>query len=75
MAEESELMIYKFDGTNFGFWKVQIEDLLYKKKLHQPLSGKKPESAKPKDWSLMDQQAFMLGAIIAHEKCCIQYDE
>ena len=33
--------IEKFDGTNFGYWKMQIEDYLYGKKLHLPLLGKK----------------------------------
>ena len=35
--------IEKFDGTNFGYWKMQIEDYLYAKKLHLPLLGKKPD--------------------------------
>ena len=32
--------IEKFDGTNFGYWRVQIEDYLYGKKLHLPLLGR-----------------------------------
>ena len=36
--------IEKFDGTNFGYWRIQIEDYLYGKKLHLPLFGEKPES-------------------------------
>ena len=31
--------IEKFDGTDFGFWRMQIEDYLYGKKLHLPLLG------------------------------------
>uniref|UniRef100_A0A0D2ZYE5 Uncharacterized protein n=1 Tax=Brassica oleracea var. oleracea TaxID=109376 RepID=A0A0D2ZYE5_BRAOL len=34
--------IGKFDGTDYAFWRMQIGDYLYGKKLHQPLS-KKPE--------------------------------
>ena len=34
----------KFDGTDFGYWKMQIEDYLYGKKLHLPLLGSKPDS-------------------------------
>jgi hypothetical protein len=37
------LGIEKFDGTDFGYWKMQIEDYLYGKKLHLHLLGKKPD--------------------------------
>ena len=39
MAEEAGKAsgIEKFDGTDFGFWRMQIEDYLYGKKLHLPL--------------------------------------
>nr|GEX28534.1 retrovirus-related Pol polyprotein from transposon TNT 1-94 [Tanacetum cinerariifolium] len=37
MAEDGKIKIDKFDGHDFGFWKMQIEDYLYQKKLHQPL--------------------------------------
>ena len=37
------LGIEKFDGTDFGYWKMQIEDYLYGKKLHLSLLGKKPD--------------------------------
>ncbi|KAB5556118.1 hypothetical protein DKX38_007027 [Salix brachista] len=36
--------IEKFDGTDFGYWKMQIEDYLYGKKLHLPLLGTKPDN-------------------------------
>ena len=36
--------IEKFDGTNFGNWRMQIEDYLYGKKLHLPLFSEKPKS-------------------------------
>ena len=43
MADEIKAAeIEKFDGTNFGYWKMQIEDYLYGKKLHLPLLGSKP---------------------------------
>ena len=38
--------IEKFDGTDFGYWRVQIKDYLYGKKLHFPLLGKKPNTMK-----------------------------
>ena len=43
MAEEAEKEsgIEKFDGTDFGFWRMQIEDYLYGRKLHLPLLREK----------------------------------
>ena len=61
MAEEGKVRIDKFDGRDFGFWKMQIEDYLYQKKLHEPLSETKPEKINPNDWTLLDRQA--LGAV------------
>ena len=49
MAEEGKVRIDKFDGRGFGFWKMQIEDYLYQKKLHEPLSETKPEKINPSD--------------------------
>ena len=34
-AEDVKVKIEKFDGANFSFWKMQIEDYLYKKKMYQ----------------------------------------
>ena len=31
-ADERKVKIEKFDGADFGFWKMQIEDYLYQKK-------------------------------------------
>ena len=61
MAEEGKVRIDKFDGRDFGFWKMQIEDYLYQKKLHEPLSETKPEGTSASDWKLLDRQA--LGAV------------
>ena len=51
MAEEvgKASKIEKFDGTDFGFWRMQIEDYLYGKKLHLPLIGEKPATMKDKE--------------------------
>lgn len=57
-ADEGKVKIEKFDGADFGFWKMQIEDYLYQKKLHQPLTEKKPESMKDDEWNLLDRQAL-----------------
>lgn len=45
MADDSKQKIEKFIGTNFAFWKMQVEDLVYKK-MYLPLDGiaKKLES-------------------------------
>ena len=47
--------IQKFDGINFGYWRMQIEDYLYGKKLHLPLLGEKPESMSVADWTFLDR--------------------
>ncbi|WVZ02641.1 hypothetical protein V8G54_023447 [Vigna mungo] len=57
-ADEGKIKIEKFDGTNFGFWKMQIEDYLYQKKLYQPLSGHQPENMKDENWILLDRRAL-----------------
>ncbi|RVW72813.1 Retrovirus-related Pol polyprotein from transposon TNT 1-94 [Vitis vinifera] len=63
MTEEAGKVsgIEKFDGTYFAYWRMQIEDYLYGRKLHLPLLGTKPESMKLKEWTLLDRQ--VLGVI------------
>ncbi|RVW77417.1 Retrovirus-related Pol polyprotein from transposon TNT 1-94 [Vitis vinifera] len=63
MAEEAGKAsgIEKFDGTDFTYWRMQIEDYLYGRKLHLPLLGTKPESMKAEEWALLDRQ--VLGVI------------
>ena len=48
MAKEEDKAsgIEKFDRIDFGYWRIQIEDYLYGKKLHPTLLGKKPETMK-----------------------------
>ena len=53
--------IEKIDGTNFGFWRMQIKDYLYEKKLHLPLLGEKPATMKDDEWTFLDRQ--VLGVI------------
>lgn len=43
MVEECKVWIEKFDGKDFRFYKIQIKDYLYQKKLHESLSQKKTE--------------------------------
>ena len=47
--------IEKFDGTNFGYWRMQLEDYLYGKKMHLPLLGEKPENISVSDWNFLDR--------------------
>ena len=63
MAEEAgkTSQIEKFDGTNFAYWRMQIEDYLYERKLHLPLLGTKPKAMKVEEWALLDRQ--VLGVI------------
>ena len=63
MAEEvgKAFGIEKFVGTDFGFWRMQIEDSLYGKKLHLLLLGEKPTTMKGEEWALLDKQ--VLGVI------------
>ena len=51
-------MIDKFDGSDFEFWRMQVEDLLYQNKLHERLSKTKPEDMKEDDWLLLDRWAL-----------------
>ena len=43
------------------YWRMQIEDYFYEKKLHLPLLGTKLETMKDEDWNLLDRQ--VLGVI------------
>ena len=63
MAEEvgKAYGIERFDGTDFTYWRMQIEDYLYGRKLHLPLLGTKPEAMKAEEWALLDRQ--VLGVI------------
>ena len=51
--------IEKFDGRDFRYWKMQIEDYLYGKKLHLHLLGHKPEAMKDEKWISIDRQVLV----------------
>ena len=63
MAEEAGKSsgIEKFDGTDFTYWRMQIEDYLCRRKLHLPLLRTKLEAMKVEEWALLDRQ--VLGVI------------
>ncbi|KAK3026871.1 hypothetical protein RJ639_041998 [Escallonia herrerae] len=48
MAEEGKGKIEKFNGMNFQWWKMQVEDYLSQKDLYLPLVGEKPEAMNAK---------------------------
>ena len=58
--ESSKIGIEKFDGSDFSFWKMQIEDCMCQKGLHEPLLGVKPDSITMEQWKLKDRQALGL---------------
>ena len=51
MAEKARKAsgIENFDGTDFTYWRLQIEDYLYGRKLHLPLLGTKPKTMKAEE--------------------------
>ena len=56
--EEGKVGIEKFDGSDFGFWKMQIEDYLYQKKLYLPLTRQNPTDMEQSEWDLLDRQTL-----------------
>lgn len=53
-GEDVKIGIENFNGTNFDFWRMPIEDYLYKKRLHLPLLGQKSKSIDDTEWNLLD---------------------
>ncbi|MCD7449137.1 hypothetical protein HAX54_049500 [Datura stramonium] len=50
MAEDGKYRIEKFDGADFSWWKMQIEELLVQKELDMVL-GDKPEKMPDAEWA------------------------
>lgn len=40
MSDDTKLTVEKFNGINFAYWKIQIEDLLYQMNFYLPLGEK-----------------------------------
>jgi hypothetical protein len=57
-VEEGKIGMEKFNGTDFAYWKMQIEDILYGKDLHQPLLGEQPDDMYDSEWALLDRKAL-----------------
>ena len=60
MAEDVRFMVEKFNGQNYQLWKMQMEDYLYQRDLHLPLSRKtkKPMSMTDTEWDILDRKAL-----------------
>ncbi|KAK3004505.1 hypothetical protein RJ639_018768 [Escallonia herrerae] len=58
MAEDGKGKIEKFNGMNFQWWKMQVEDYLYQKDLYLPLVGEKPEAMNASEWAILDRKAL-----------------
>ena len=50
--------IEKFYGTDFAYWRMQIEDYLYGRQLYLPFLGTKHETMKAEEWALLDRQVL-----------------
>ncbi|KAK2978578.1 hypothetical protein RJ640_006697 [Escallonia rubra] len=53
MVKEGKEKIEKFNGMNFQWWKMQVEDYLYQKDLYLPLVGEKPEAMNANEKALV----------------------
>ena len=71
-VEEGKIKVERFDGSDFGYWKMQIEDYLYQMKLYLSLAGVKLDSMKEEDWVLLDRQA--LGVIRLTLTCNVAFN-
>jgi hypothetical protein len=59
-AKEENIGIKKFNNTYFGYWKMQIEDILYGKDLHQHLLGEQPNDMYDSECDLLDRKALTI---------------
>ena len=65
--------IEKFDGADFAYWRMQIEDYLYGKKLHLPLLGMKPDTMKDEEHNLLTDRywSYLINFVkISCIQCC-----
>lgn len=47
-----------FDVKHFGYWKIQVVDLLHGKELEDAMLEKKPDSMDEKAWKKLDRHAL-----------------
>ena len=60
---KEKIKVERFNGVNFRFWKMQIEDYMYLKDLYLSLNGKthKPKEMSNVEWEILDRKT--IGAI------------
>jgi len=70
MAREGTKKVKQFDGTNFSYWKAQMEDYLYQKDLYAPLEGIDAGKGKlsDADWKVLDRKAMSAVRACLEEK-------
>ena len=58
--EEGKFRVKKFNGKNYHFWKMQMEDYLYQKDLYLLLGGKAKQQTtmEDKEWEVIDRKAL-----------------
>ena len=56
--EDGKVKINEFDGKDFGFLRMQIEDYVYQRNLHFPSWEKKPNSMPEAEWEHLDLQTL-----------------
>lgn len=52
--------VEKFDDTDFEYWRLQIEDYLYRKRLHLSILGERSDSMEDADWNILDHRSWGL---------------
>ncbi|KAK1430235.1 hypothetical protein QVD17_12833 [Tagetes erecta] len=57
MADDGKVQIEKFNGTDFSWWKMQINALLVQKDLEVVLTWVKPGKLELEDWESKDKKA------------------
>ncbi|KAK3011136.1 hypothetical protein RJ639_012861 [Escallonia herrerae] len=62
MAEEGKEKIEKFNGMNFQWLKMQVEDY-YPKDLYLLLVGKKLKAMNANEWAILDRQKLVIGRL------------
>lgn len=74
-VEVKGFVVEKFDGYNFGFWRMQIADYLYQKYLYLPLGRieDKPNDVSTVDWKVLDRKALKLSGYHSHTKWLLIY--
>ncbi|KAL2246201.1 UNVERIFIED_CONTAM: Retrovirus-related Pol polyprotein from transposon TNT 1-94 [Sesamum indicum] len=54
---EGKIPVERFNGSDFRFWRMQMEAYLYGKDLYGPLA-EKPEKTSDEEWKVLDRKAM-----------------